>query len=258
MNDSLDAISPYVTHVLLVAFRVIGIFGFAPLVSSSTIPVKVRLFIAGCFTLAIAPAVPVTNVPMESIFSLALAVAAEVVMGICIGLLAAVPLWVMQLSGLLMSMQIGLGMAPVFNPAMDTETDVFGELMLYLAIAVFLAIGGLNMVFLALAASFQHVPLGGFSLTDAPLDLLIGMIKSGFELSMRIAAPVIGILMVETVASGVIMKSIPQVNIMTVGFAVKIVLGIGALALSLAVVQDALTDELNHASNLLLHWAGAF
>jgi len=257
MNDALDAISPYVIHVLLVGFRVLGVFMFAPLVSSTAIPAKVKLFMAGCFTLAVAPTVPVTGVPMESVFELAIAVAAEAGTGVCIGLLAAAPLWVLQLSGLLMSMQVGLAMAPVFNPAMDTETDVFGELMLYLAIAVFLAIGGLNMVFLALAASFAHVPLGGFSLTDAPLDLLVGLITSGFELSLRIAAPVIGILMVETVASGVIMKSLPQINVMTVGFAIKILLGIGALALSLAVVQDAIADELNHASNLLLRWTGA-
>lgn len=258
MDDSLDAILPYIVHVLLVGFRVLGIFVFAPLVSSSTIPAKVKIFIGACLTIAVAPAVPVTLVAMESIVSLGLAVAGEVVIGLCIGLIAAVPLWVMQLSGLLMSMQIGLGMAPVFNPAMDTETDVFGELMLYLAIAVFLAIGGLNMVFLALAASFTKVPLGGFSLADAPLDLLLGLISSGFELSMRIAAPVIGILMVETVASGVISKSIPSVNIMSIGFAIKVMLGIGALVVSLATVQDAIADELNTASNLLLHWAGAF
>jgi flagellar biosynthetic protein FliR len=257
MHDSLDAISPYVVHVLLVGFRVLGVFAFAPLVSSNTIPVKVKVFMAGCLTLAVAPGVPVTHVPTESIFDLAVAVAAELAMGVTIGLLAAVPLWVLQLSGLLMSMQIGLGMAPVFNPAMETESDAFGELMLYIAIAVFLAIGGLNMVFLALSGSFTHVPLGGFALTDAPLDLLVGLVNSGFELSLRVAAPVIGILLVETVSSAVIMKSIPQINVMTVGFAVKILLGLGAVVLSLTVIQDALAQELSRASNVLLHWAGA-
>lgn len=257
MNDPLDAISPLVIHVLLVGFRVLGVFVFAPLVSSNTIPVKVKFFIAGCLTLAVAPVVPVASVPVHSVFELGLAVTAEATTGVCLGLLAAVPLWVLQLGGMLMSMQIGLGMAQVFNPAMDTETDIFGELMLYLAIAVYLSIGGLSMLFLALASSFTHVPLGGLSLTDAPLDLLVGLITSGFELSLRIAAPVIGILMVETVAAGVIMKSIPQVNIMTVGFAVKILLGLGVLALSLAVIQDAIADELALASNTLLRWAGA-
>ncbi len=258
MHDALDAISPYVIHVLLVGFRVMGVFMFAPLVSSPTVPVKIKLFIAACLTLGIAPVVPVTGVPMETVFELAMAIAAEVTVGVCLGLIAAVPLWVLQLSGLLMSMQIGLGMAQVFNPAMDTETDVFGELMLYIAIAIYLSIGGLSMLFLALAASFTNVPLGGFALTDAPLDLMLGLIRSGFELSLRVAAPVIGILLVETVSSGVIMKSIPQINVMSVGFAVKIVMGLGALILSLAVIQDAVTDELNRAAGVLLHWAGAF
>jgi flagellar biosynthetic protein FliR len=257
MHDALDAITPWTVHVLLVLFRVLGVFAFAPLISSSTIPGRVKLFIGACLGIAIAPVVPVTPVPMDSIFDLGIAVFAEVSVGICIGLIAAVPLWVLQLSGLLMSMQVGLGMSQVYNPAMDTETDVFGELMLYIAIAIYLAIGGLNMLFLALAASFARVPLGGFALTDAPLEPLVGLVTSGCELSLRVAAPVIGILMVETVASGVIMKSIPQVNIMSVGFAVKVILGVGALALSLTVIQDAITEELARAGDVLLRWSGA-
>src|SRR6185436_6921163 len=104
------------------------------------------------------------------------------------------------------------------NPALDSEGTVIGDMLMYIAIAVFIAAGGLEAMLGALVGSFGRVPVSDVAAWPAgdlggAVGLLGGIIGSGFEFALRVAAPVLCIILVETVGAAVIMKTMPQINI---------------------------------------------
>ena len=62
------------------------------------------------------------------------------------------------------------------------------------------------------------------------------------ELGLRVAMPLLAIVCLETVVTGYLSKSVPALNIMSVGFPVRIVLGLIVIVASLAAIDEVLVD----------------
>ena len=254
----------HVAPFMLVLARVGGLFVFAPLLSSAAPPMQARALLAVMFAavlypiLTASPAAAAAAPGSWDLPSAAVLLASEALVGAAIGFLAAVPVLAVQVGGMVMGQQLGLGLAAVYNPAMETDGDLVGELLLYLAMAVFMALGGLEAAFLAVARGFEHLPPGAFAAGPAAASVLgiaVGRVHAGCELALRVAAPVLCILMLETLAAGLVMKIMPQLNILSVGFAVKIVLGFMALAAAVHAVGDAVGEEMQRGLRAMLEWS---
>lgn len=242
--------------LLLVFSRVAGLFLFAPILASVTVPMRVRAMLGITFALIIWLSLPreMQLAEMPDVFTAGWLVLVETAMGMIIGLIALLPVIAVQLGSALFGQQMGFGLAAVYNPALETESDVLGEMMLYLALGVFLSFGGIEKVFLAVAMSFVATPPGTFSLSAAPLLLVQTVITAGTELALRIALPVLCVLGIETLATAFITKTMPQLNVMSLGYGIKIMMGIVALIGSLIAVQSVLGDHLRETFDQLTLW----
>ncbi|MGP1271902.1 MAG: flagellar biosynthetic protein FliR [Phycisphaerales bacterium] len=252
---------PIVQHglsVLVVAFRLAGLLLFSPVIAGAAIPASAKVFLVVVFAAAVYPALGAEwHAPPElSLVTLGQLMVTETLIGSAIGLVASLPIVGVQLGAQIMGQQMGLGLAQIFNPEMETTTGVVDQLMFYGALAVFISLGGLEAVFIAMMNTYEHLPLGAMTLHAVPLELLTGTLAAGFELAMRIAAPILAIMLIETVASGVLMKTIPQINIMSVGFALKTLAGLAALAAASASVFMVFGDEAVRVLWLLQEWTG--
>ena len=92
----------------------------------------------------------------------------------------------MQTGGLVMGQQMGLGFARFYNPAADSESDVFEQIMIYLAISMFLLLGGLDHIFLAVLRSFDYVNAGVFMGEGGAIDLVMGVLLAATEFGLRV------------------------------------------------------------------------
>ncbi len=254
-----DSLLPHVPAFLAVVSRLAGLFVFAPILSSSMLPAKVKAFLAIALGLAVYPTLNLSgNVPLRlDLLDLAPAMATEALIGVTVGLIAGLPLMAVQMGGMLMGQQMGMGLASVYNPATDTENESLGQLLFFLAMGVFLAMGGLDAMVKAMVVSFATVPVGGFTSGDSPLALVTGLVASGFELAVRVSAPALCILSAETVASGLLMKTAPQMNIMSFGFPLRITLGMGVMYASLGAMHEAAGEDVVGALSAALGWASA-
>jgi flagellar biosynthesis protein FliR len=171
-----------------------------------------------------------------------------------IGFLAGLPVLALDMAGYLMGHQMGMGLARVYNPDMGSDTDVFGQLLMYMGLGVFVAIGGLDAAYLALVSTFQNVPVGAFALDRAPLEAVVGVISSGFELALRVAAPILGLIFLLMITMGFVTKTMPQINVMSVGFTLKMLGGIAMLMASLAAMQHATAAEIERVMQMVVDW----
>ena len=252
----MEHLTAHIVPLCLVAFRLSGLFIFAPILASVVIPGKVKGLLVFMLAGLIYPTLPLTSIPAVEFdtFTLAFAVVGEVMIGLIIGLLALMPIIAVQLGAGLMGHEMGFGLAALYNPALETDSDVLGEMLLNIALGIFVCLGGFEMLFKAVGTSFLSIPLAGFSASMVPKDLFVGVMSSGFDLALRVATPVLAIIGIETIASAFITKTMPQLNVMSLGFGIKVILGLIALVAGLSAMSEAMKLHIIEVSDQIMKW----
>lgn len=259
MPDAHDDIQRLLDHVgpyTLVMFRVAGLFFTAPLLTSLMLPTRAKAFIAVMFAAAIYPSVPTAALPATTfdVFTLVPLVLLEGAIGFTIGFLASIPLIAMEMAGVLTGQQMGFGLARVYNPEYDADTDLLGQLLFLIALGVFLSARGLETLFVGVLRSFERVPIGGMRVHVLPIESVVGVVHSGLELALRVSAPVAAIVFLLVILFGVLSKTMPQINPMTLAFSIKILCGLGLLLGSAYAIQHATDLSVHHALGEALRW----
>ncbi len=248
----------------LVLTRLSGLFLLVPVFTARGAPRRFRASLAMVLALAMTPMAMSSGgggggmaaVPEWSVFDLPLALVLELAIGAVIGLVAMVPIAAMDMAGTIMGHQMGFGLARVYNPDLNAESDSLGQLLMLVATAVYLSMGGLEACFVSIANSFSTIPPGGLSGGATLLEVFLGTVASGTELAIRVSAPVVAIIGLLLLVSAILMKTIPQLNVMSVGFTVKIVAALAALATAMPAVHETLQTHMEGTirDSLALTW----
>lgn len=221
--------------------RLAGLFLLSPLLSSLMIPNRIKIIIIFFLAAAVYPLAPAITFSPD-LFSLVGIVITEAMIGYVIGALAAIPMLSLEMSGVIAGQQMGLGLARVYNPESDSEADTLGQLLYFIALAGFLVQGGLDRLLGCVIDSLHTIAVG--DAIEAPMTLLVNTVTAGFELAMRITTPVSAAVLLMTITLGAVGKTMPQINIMSVGFTFKIAIGLLALLASIVAVALACGDAL--------------
>ncbi|MBT8487036.1 MAG: flagellar biosynthetic protein FliR [Phycisphaerales bacterium] len=253
-----EVILSHVPPLLLVVFRLGGLMVFAPVFGSAAIPGRVKVFLSLVIGLAIYPLLSrevFAAHPLHlDLWSLAPLMATELLIGLIVGYVAALPMIAVQTGGLIMGQQMGLGFASFYNPGLDDEADVVGQILFYLALAGFLLVGGHEALVLAILHTFEHVPLGQFVVDGSLIALITGLLLAAFELALRVAAPVLAVVFLQSVALGFITKTVPQLNILSLGFPMRILVGVTVVMLGLTVINEVLMEAIDVTLTALFEW----
>ncbi|MBB6430754.1 flagellar biosynthetic protein FliR [Algisphaera agarilytica] len=271
-------LTPLIDHLpawLMVLFRLTGIFLLAPVFGSRTIPRIVKVFMIVGLSLCVYPMLmakghtasaslagiigtDASGMLTLSLWNLLPIVAIELLMGYVIGYCASLPLIGMQIGGQVIDQQMGISAGGVFNPDLDAEAGVMGQLYFLAGLTVFLIIGGHHAILLTLVGSFELIPIGGFGTTGVEMSsavgLVVGLLNVMFDMALRIAMPLLCILFLLRVAMGFIGRTVPQMNILSVGFifyilAGALVLVVGATA-TMTVFRDTLQETLQQVLSI--------
>lgn len=210
---------------LLVAARVSGLFLGAPLFGSTAIParIKVALTLAVSATLfpALWPRLP-ADVPLGAVAG---GLAGELLVGLVLGLGLNIIMMAAQMAGAIVGQQAGLSLAEAFDPNSDMQSTVLGEVFFFTATVIFLLLGGHRQLIRALLDSFERVPVMTFVAGEDVLGLLARLLTVSLVLAMKIAGPAILALLLAKASLGFLSRTMPQLHILSVGFAVFVSVG---------------------------------
>lgn len=252
-------LSDVLLPLLLVLCRIGGIAIFGPLLGSPAIPMRLRALLCVALAAATGPIVlgqvhvPVPHDPWR----LVPIVGAEIAIGAVIGLLASIPMIALQIGGLLCGQQLGLGFGRFYLPAMDDEGDALEQMYFLLALVLFVSVGGVEQMVLAAAESYRWLPAGGFGAAAATSAgvALVGLLGGAFELALRVAAPVLAIVAIESIALGFVGRTVPAINILSVGFPLRVTAGVAVIAFGTGAVRMALDGFLETTLSTVRLWA---
>jgi flagellar biosynthetic protein FliR len=232
---------------LLPAFaRTVGIIAFMPGISSPQVPFPVRAGLVLGICAAVAPALAgaaatAADIPLGQ-FGLVLLT--EAVFGVVIGYGASLLMEAARLAGELIDLQIGLRAAELFDPIGATRSSLLGTFYSLIATLLFLQLDGHHWVLAGLHRSFLVAPVGCLIYRSALIPLVLNLWGTMCDLALRMGAPVMAVLLLTDLAFGLVVRAVPQVNILFVGMPAKIGLGLLGLALTASVFLAALTGLL--------------
>lgn len=226
----------WATLVLLTSVRIGALFVLTPLFGSMPLPPQFRvllaLLLAAGMVSALHVAPPVTDSLTRSVGALALAAASEAAVGaaMAFGLFAAFGAF--QFAGKLLDIQIGFSLGTVFDPVTRSQTPLMGSLLNLLAVAVFFSLDGHLLLMRGIAYSLTAWPPGQLP-SSWSLAAFVDQFGVMFIFGLVLAAPVVFALLLVDVGLGIASRTMPQLNIFTVGIPVKIVAGLLLFAATL-------------------------
>ncbi|MCL2193745.1 MAG: flagellar biosynthetic protein FliR [Treponema sp.] len=263
---------------LLIAVRAFAMIQTAPLLSSEAIPRVAKLALAGMAAFATLPTAEVfavegtgmagvTGVGAVSVpgpgaihlitdlryepfsFRFLLLIIGEAIIGIIIGFFLTVIFAAFTTAGQFFSLQMGFAASAAFDPLAQVENPIIGQFLHLVAMLVFLLVGG-----------FRELFLGGFwrsvqSLSVVALidgrESVVSMIAAGlprlFLDAIIISLPMLGTLFLVSLTTGLISKAAPQINILSEGFPIAIMVGYIVLFASLPFMVEAFASVINSA-----------
>ncbi len=235
-------ISRFMVFTLVLA-RTGALVMTAPVFGSLAIPRRVRGLLAVTMSLLVTPVyLGVSISPVEHLGEYGRMLINEALVGLLLGAGMNILFSGIQVAGQVVSQMSGLSLADVFNPGFDEDASVFSQLFYFLTLAVFVAVGGHRIVTEGLLETFAWAPPGHAALGDNFVEVLSQIVTQSFALGIRAAAPVLIALLLSTLVLGLISRTVPQINIIAVGFGLNSMLLIGVLLLSLGAVAWAFQE----------------
>jgi flagellar biosynthesis protein FliR len=227
----------WILAALLLSVRIAAALAFAPVFGMATVPGQIKVLLAVALgAYLVAGLLPGQQSVVPSLSVLAVATLREAVIGLAFGFGLMVAYAATQVAGRALDIQIGFGAASILNPATQSFAPLVGSIFGIALLVVFMALDGHHLLLRALAGSIRAYPpaaAGLPALTD-----VITQAGTMFSFSLSLAAPVMFLLWLSDIAMAVMARSMPQLNVFVLGFAVKIVLGISGLALSIGLTRQ--------------------
>jgi flagellar biosynthetic protein FliR len=245
-----------VATFLLVLGRVSPLFVLAPLFSSKLLPVRARTVVALGLAVGLTPVaargVARGAVPLDPL-GLAGLMGKEVLVGLAFAFVLGCLFAAVSAAGSLLDTLIGFSYGALVDPVTGNQSSVLAQLYGLVGVLVFIAINGDAWVIEGLARTYALVPLlrpPAFG----PLVAGVQLAFSGvFVAALQVCAPVLLALTITDAAFGVVTRVVPQLNVFSVGFPAKVVVGFLLIGASLPFVGGFIGDELQRSVSTALH-----
>jgi flagellar biosynthetic protein FliR len=209
------------------------------------------LFLSGSAT----PPVFAEMRPVSWLF-FGVAVGKESLIGALLGYLMGLVLLPVRIAGDYLGQEMGLALAAQADPSATNPSLVVSQLFQMLAALLFFGLNGHHLFLAALHGTFLYSPVGGPGLAatlrmgTSAAQLTAGL-SSAQEWGILLAAPVGALLLLSSIVLALITRAAPQMNLFSIGFGLRIVIGLAGLLVLMPEFLKALVRCLAHMSSLL-------
>ncbi|MER2125881.1 flagellar biosynthetic protein FliR [Solibacillus sp. FSL H8-0523] len=238
---------PNISILLLIMVRVSAFFVSVPLFSYRTIPQQVRIILA----VALAWMMYYTfNIePFEINGDYLLLILKEAIVGLMLGLAAAMIMSAVQIAGGFIDFQMGFAMANIIDPQTGTQSPLMGQFLNFLSLLLLLAINGHHLILDGIYYSYQFIPLQQFFPNfgeEGTALFIMKMFVAVFAIAFQMSAPIVATLFLVTLALGITGKTVPQMSIFVIGFPIKIAVGFLVLIVTMGVLVGVMKELIEY------------
>ena len=243
--------SKVVVYVLVLT-RISGLMIMAPILHSTDAPVQFRALLAFALTLAVMPSQWFVHVvEPDSLPAFVVMIAAELFIGLAMGLGFYILFTGVALAGELVGHVGGLQASQIFDPVSGDQVPLMSRAYQFFAITIFALIGGINVLVTSLLDTFATIPIGTIGFQPHVAYAMVDILNVSFNLALRIAAPVLVATLISMFVMGLLGKTLPQLNLMSVGFGINSMLMLAVLGLTLGSGMWVFQEEIGGVFEVL-------
>lgn len=233
---------------LWLMLRIGAMLTVAPLIGTRATPARVRVILTGMLALTLAPFLPVAPGFTVPDAALVLAVARELAIGACIGLILRLAFEAGAWAGEAVSFGMGLAFAQMADPLRGQNSGVVGQFF-YIALALlFFSIDGhLALVKLVYDSYLTVPPTTPMPDPVAVFSALPNFVPAVLHIAFRIALPVMLALLVVNLAFGLLGRAAPSFNPIQVGLPASLLVGLVLLGILVGEMMEPVLELFNAA-----------
>ena len=235
-----------------VLIRVSVLIFLLPLFGARNIPTMWKIGLSFVLALVLTPVVPPPAQLPQSLIGLILGIASEVLMGTIVVFGVRVLFASVQIAGQIMSFQMGFSMARAIDPTTGSQSTALSQLLYLFTVLFYFAINGHHLTLRAIAASFHIVPPNSLSFDPALGEAMILISARMFLLGLKVAAPILIALFLSNLCLGIVARTVPQVNILMIGFPVNIGIGLVLFGILINNLSPFLTDLIRETATAMI------
>ena len=239
-----------------VLVRVSIILFLLPLFGAKGIPIMWKAGLSMALAIILTPVVPSPEGFPETTSEVIVGLISEVIMGLILGLGVKMLFSVVQIAGQFMAFQMGFAMARAVDPMTGIQSTALSQFLYLFTILIFFSVDGHHLFIRSLATSFYVVPPNTLRFDPSLAGVLIKISSQMFLLALKIAAPIMIALFLSNLCLGIVARTVPQVNILMVGFPINICLGLiffGMVLRNLSPFLIDLTKMIGEALMRMIH-----
>jgi flagellar biosynthetic protein FliR len=251
---------PQVQIFLFIFLRVSAIMMTLPFFDSKNIPVLFKIGLSFAMSIILFPVLKLTGIPfLTDVISFGIGVVSEIMLGVIIGLSVKLIFAGIQLAGQVAGFQMGLAIANVLDPVTNAQNSIIAQFKYLTAMLIFLSINAHHWFLRSLVESFRLVPPFDFQFSNPLMKHLMLLASNMFIIAIKVGAPVIVVMLLTSVALGLVARTVPQMNIFIVAMPLKIIIGLLFLGFMLPFMSFFLSrifDDLGKDILLILKLSG--
>jgi flagellar biosynthesis protein FliR len=245
--DTMEAFFLALTRLSVLVFML-------PFFNSQAFPALIKAGLSFLLTLVLFPVISIADTAFpDTLPALAGLLAVELIIGMTLGVMVLAVFEGVRIMGQVVGFDTGFAIANVFDPQSGAQISLLSNFAFFLSMALFLLFNGHHVLIHAMKESFDILPIGSLTLNPEMVEKMISVTGNMFVIAMKIGAPAIAALLLTKVGFGLIVKLIPQMNIMIVAFPVQICVGLFFFSVCLIVLLGFMEG---YVGNLAVFLAG--
>ncbi|MCA9132212.1 MAG: flagellar biosynthetic protein FliR [Planctomycetales bacterium] len=218
----------------------------APPTRSSAVPMRFRALLAIAAAALLMPLAYDTARPMPGdILNISLAMACEALLGLLLGSVILLAITCLQVAGQSVGHLAGFDMATALDPGSNEEMPVVSNMLGWLAMAILLLVGGHRQLLECCLDSYARYPAGGVFFEVSWLEEIESILRHTFVIAIRAAAPLATALLLSNLVTGLLARTLPQLNVLAIGFNINAIALLTLLFLALGGVTWVFQQELS-------------
>ncbi|HHF2934904.1 TPA: type III secretion system export apparatus subunit SctT [Vibrio alginolyticus] len=221
--------------------RLMACFIFLPILSKQMLGTMVRNGVLCSLALFIFPMINQQSLPAETDgIWLIMILGKEVLIGLLIGFVAAIPFWAIEAAGFLVDNQRGAAMASMFNPTLGSQSTPTAVLLTQTLITLFFSGGGFVTFIYALFKSYTSWPIVDFfpTVNDAWVSFFYAQFEQLMWLGVLMSAPLVLAMFLAEFGLALISRFAPQLNVFFLAMPIKSAIASVLLIVYLGIMMD--------------------
>lgn len=211
----------------LVFMRMSGAVAFNPVLGRTNIPNSYKGALVFMLTLMVYMGVGGTlQQEPSSMIEFGVMLVKELFIGFVMGFSMELFFMILRYASSIMDHTMGLSMAQVYDPNTHTQMTVSSGLYYAFFFLLFLAADGHVHLIGLLFTSARLIPFGQVQLRPELYQMMLEIFRTNIVMGLQFAFPIIAMELVTEAAVGILMRMIPQINVFSVNFQLKIMMGL--------------------------------